>query len=715
VPPLQPSTAEDFPEWQSTDTPSALPGGQMSATTNPRTGRPLLQVVPAPSSGLPQSAEDMPEWKPSEQAPPDREVGQGEAALTGLKSGLTFGFAPALEAGNEVLKHFGYHPEDLPYVPEAVTGAVGSAIRLKDWATGHDDPEVAAAYERGRQHAEKNVDLAKEQHPVAFYSGLIGGSLLLPGLGPELGAAGALGRVATGLRTGAVYGGLQGTGEAVSRGESLPEVAKSAGKGVVVGGVTGGALHGAVGPREPPLVPTGGQRAAETAQDLGTPLPRGVVSDSPVIQRSTAAAQSLPLTGARITGAVRRTQEAAGEHVGDVSSQMTRGAAGRSAADASVRSGLGGVVNRNRNAQNAGYNRLRAMLPGNGDTSVHAMPRTQAALDAIVAARRSAGWANPEQGLEQFRNVSRGATFNGAHRARVDARDAGKAGVANPGYNAADYNRITRAMTADLRTVVQQGAVANAHSPQQALRAFEEAEATFGRLAEQNRALQGLIDAGGESAIARLMGAAKEKGGDARLLQQLRRQMTPQEFEHIGGTLLSELGQRQGEFSLQQFATNWEKLSQPARAALFSPRHLSDINDIVAMGQHINRALEATNRSHSGTVLVAFEMLKSAAETAIAAGAGWITAGELAAGVSGVALPQVIGMILASPARAASTRAWLTAYRNFIADATPARAAVFKVATRNLGNTLGVPAEKVAQIAEDATPPQKQQVEVPIR
>jgi hypothetical protein len=563
---------------------------------------------------------------------------------------------------------------------------------------------------------------------VAYYGGLIGGSLLLPGFGPELAGtraavaggralqgATAAERIASGAAQGGVYGGISGANEGISRGESPIEVAKSSAKGVVAGAGLGGAVHGAVGPRPAPIVPSAGQRAAATAEDLGAPLPRGVVSDRPVIQRSTAAAQALPITGGKITHAVRRTQEAAGRRVEDVSSRMTGGAAGRSAADATVRTGLAGVVGRNKQAQNAAYDRLRGMLPGNGNTSVHAMPRTQAAINAIIAARRAAGWPNPEQGLEQFRNISRGATFNGAHRARVDARDAGKVGVPNPGYNAADYARITRAMTADLRTAVQQGAAANARSPQQALQAFEEAEATFGRLAEQNQTLQGLIDAGGESAIARLLGAAREKGGDARLLQQLRRQMTPQEFEHIGGTLLGELGQRQGDFSLQQFATNWEKLSEPARTVLFSPQHLSDINEIVAMGQHISRALEATNRSHTGNVYVALEMIKSIAELGIAAGAGWVTTGEILGAAGTTAVPQVIGMILASPARAASTRAWLTAYRNWVSGPTPARAAVFKVATRNLGNTLGIPAEKIAGVAEEATPPEKKRVEVPIR
>src|SRR6476661_2393579 len=105
--PLQaaPATAEDFPEWSFEAAPasqSMLPGGQMSATTDPRTGRPLLQVAPAPGSAPARTAEDFPEWQPpQQQEPPSRQVGTGEAAWTGLKSGLTFGFDPAYQGMSE--------------------------------------------------------------------------------------------------------------------------------------------------------------------------------------------------------------------------------------------------------------------------------------------------------------------------------------------------------------------------------------------------------------------------------------------------------------------------------------------------------------------------------------------------------------------------------------------------------------------------------------
>jgi hypothetical protein len=87
-----------------------------------------------------------------------------------------------------------------------------------------------------------------------------------------------------------------------------------------------------------------------------------------------------------------------------------------------------------------------------------------------------------------------------------------------------------------------------------------------------------LLNAKGEGAIATLLGGAKEKGGNLALLAQLRNSMSPSDFQQVGGTLLTELGHNNatGEFSLAKFVTNWDKVSDRAKAVLFSPQHLKN-------------------------------------------------------------------------------------------------------------------------------------------
>ena len=140
-------------------------------------------------------------------------------------------------------------------------------------------------------------------------------------------------------------------------------------------------------------------------------------------------------------------------------------------------------------------------------------------------------------------------------------------------------------MTADLRDMA-------AHTGgEKVVAEFEKTEKQFGKLADQNKALNKLINAKGEGAIAHLLNAAKEKGGNLSLLAQLRRSMPPEDFEVIGGTLLNELGKAgpAGEFSPARFATDWGKLSEGAKRTLFASSHAKDIDELVGSAKHLTK------------------------------------------------------------------------------------------------------------------------------
>jgi hypothetical protein len=598
-----PAVWDDLPAY----TPSNAPPPPVAPADN--SGR--LSITVYPRSAYKNVLDDLPDYEPK--APPSRNIGAGEAAIRGGIDAASFGLTPAMQGlaeagkatkeGQETESAMAGVPSEAPGME---TSGVGLAKVLQDRFGNHPNPEAREAYDRGRQQALDEQKSAQEQHPGAFLAGQFVGGMLTPGFGA--GTAGTLpARLITGGIAGGIGGGLYGAGEAVSEGKSAPEVMQSAGGGALLGAPTGAVLKGVVGPRVPraPAGPpvTAGQRAAATAEDLGAPLPRGLASDSPTIQATTAKLISTPFAGERIRRAVGDVSDAAGDRVGEIAGQMTGGATDRAAGDALVRPGLQQVIDDNHAAIDQAYGGVRGMIDQNARFT---MPRTDATLNAIMRARAEAGHTNPAQGLEQFRNVARGATFNGAHRARVDARNAGNPLVPHPGYNAGDFNRLTRGMTADLREMVQQAAARRGQNPQRALVEFDGAERQFGRLSEQNDRLHALLNSRGEGAIATLLGATKEKGGDIRLLAQLRHSMDPQEFEQIGGTLLHELGHNaaSGEFSLSQFVTNWNKTSDRAKAVLFSPQHLQNINDIVNLGEHIKGALKFANTSHTASTFI---------------------------------------------------------------------------------------------------------------
>src|SRR5262249_9721978 len=158
-----------------------------------------------------------------------------------------------------------------------------------------------------------------------------------------------------------------------------------------------GAFGGALGPRAITAPATRGERAAATAEALGAPIPRGLASDNPAINATTAKIRSLPIIGSRVSSAVDRTQHAAGEAIEDIAGQMG-GISDRAAADALARPGLQTAIDANRARIDANYNGLRGLID---QGQRFTMPRTQATLQRIRADRAAAGWANPGQGLEQ--------------------------------------------------------------------------------------------------------------------------------------------------------------------------------------------------------------------------------------------------------------------------------------------------------------------------
>lgn len=583
--------------------------------------------------------------EPAKPKVPAREMGTGEALGQGAAHGVTFGFAPALQglveaAGPEYQHHT--DPISGQDRPSPAAPIVGAAKMLSGYLSGHPDPEVQAAYTRGREAALADENLAKETHPQVYLAGQLAGTLAMPIPGAGAMRAGTMGaRALGGARAGAVGGGLYGAGEATSEGQSPGDVAKSAAVGAAIGAPLGAGVGAVVGPRTVNAL-SPGQQAARTAEIIGAPITKGLASDSRAIQSATSATASVPLIGARVRNAVDRTAEAAGDVVSG--------------------SGVDAAIAANRSRINGLYDSVRNQIDQN---AVAPMPRTDAAVQRVIASRRAAGQPHPAHGLEQFEHLGRnGATFNGMHRARVDAREAGNVLNPHPGYNAADFNMITRAMTGDIRDAV--GRLAT-RSPQRAQRAFAEAETQFGPISEANK-----------------------------FLARIAHQRGP-------GAGLNEIGfnPATGNFSLNKFVTAWNKLNPQIRPFVPEPQHRAAIEAIFQMGTHIKSSLRESNTSHTSTPLIMMDLARDAILGGVAIGTGAMSAGS-AVGGGVLAAPVLVFMHwLAQPAVASSMSRWARLYQAVtLGQPTLARIAAFNVATRNLANNLGVPAESIIRAAQ---------------
>lgn len=608
---------------------------------------PYADFPTAPKGATPKSAAapgdpyaDFPTEAPKAQ-PPARQVGAGEALAAGAVHGVTFGAVPAIAGATAAGD--AQTPKDLQSAQDQADAMEPSAsigrMLTGAYMAWQGDPVAKDAYDRGREAALADEKLAKEQHPVAFLSGQLAGAMAMPLPGAGAMRAGTIGvRALGGAKAGAAGGGMYGAGEALGEGQSAGDVAKSAGLGAVIGAPLGAAIGSVVGPRARAAL-TPGEQAARTAEIIGAPIPKGVASDSRAVQSLTSAAGSMPFSGAKIGSSLAKNAEAAGNVVGG--------------------SGIDQAIAANKAHIDSLYNGVRGAIDPD---RVMPMPRTAATVEKVKARRAAARQPNPSQGLEQFDSVgSQGASFNGAHRARVDARDAGSAVNPHPGYNAADYNAITRAMTADIRAGV------HAQGGPRALGAFDRAEESFGPISEANKFL------------ARI---ARARGPDETL-------------EYLGRNPAT------GEFSLDQFVTAWNKLNPQIKPFVPEPQHRAAIEAVFQMGKQIKGAMRGKNTSHTSTPIIMYDLAHDAIVGGVAAARGLIKPSEMI-GAAVTAVPGLLFMHwLAKPSIASSMGAWARAYRVATLGApTPARLAAFNLATRNLASNLGVPVEDILRAAQ---------------
>lgn len=241
--------------------------------------KPPEQAAPAATVGSAEIKSDpwaaFPDKPPEvEQPKPYREVKGENAGAMGALNSMSFGLSPAIAGLAEAsgIPSEAKNPDEIDINP--IRPITGAAKLLHGWLTEHPDPEVKAAYQRGRESALNDERLAQEQHPYAFLAGQLGGAVATPALGFGTGASvGA--RALRGVTAGGIGGGLFDAGSAVSEDKTPSEIAKAGAKGAA----TGAAL-GAGGSVAADLIGKGGSKLMSIARgqrDSETEAARRVV------------------------------------------------------------------------------------------------------------------------------------------------------------------------------------------------------------------------------------------------------------------------------------------------------------------------------------------------------------------------------------------------------------------------------------------------------
>jgi hypothetical protein len=174
--------------------------------------------------------------------------------------------------------------------------------------------------------------------------------------------------------------------------------------------------------------------------------------------------------------------------------------------------------------------------------------------------------------------------------------------------------------------------------------------------------------------------------GDVKALAGLLRELPPDLKGNIAGSVMRGVGKgRDGNFSLDKFATDWGNIQPRAKAVLFDAQHVRDVDNLVTIAQRM-KDVKKNYGNPSGTAQNAAFNKLAAMVTAIGTGAV-----SIPAAVGGVVLGgagNVGARILARPASASSLAKYAKALEQQAKSPTPSNQALVNMTERNLANTV---------------------------
>jgi hypothetical protein len=556
---------------------------------------------------------------------------------------------------------------------QGVVDAIGGATGLKPGGTFeggyHDFVDKAHALD----------DASAEQHPVGYYGGKLASGLALGSEVPSmfslaptagLGARVAAGAADAGVQS-AAYGGINDFGETEgSLGDRLAAGGKGAATGLATGLVLGAPLS-AVGHGVAALAARRAGPASNAVIDAGArqniPIPTYAATDSLPVQQVGHLVGSLPIVGPRMVESARTALDAADTAATRIASSANGGIIPDAAsAGQSANEGITNYVGPHLDSiEEAAYDKVNNLINPAATSPLNA---TEAAANIIRLRRAASGSRDPGAAVRAVADAiadPAGLTYAGIKDLRSRVRGMLGAPSSFPGdLDVGELKQIKSALDDDLRLAVK-----NAGGPQ-ALAAFEKANKLAQIIARRRDDLKKVIGLTGaakdEDVYKKILSAAKDVG-DHRLLQRARVAMGPDAWGAIASAASSRLGRvgGTGDFSLDRFVTEFEKMTPVGRSAIFGaqPGMLDAMNDLVTVGKRF-KSLNAF-KNHSNT-----------AQNLGGLFGVWAVGGRLLAHpfltVMGALGAPLAARALSRPATVRSMTRWMKVYNSALARPTAA-------------------------------------------
>jgi len=223
--------------------------------------------------------------------------------------------------------------------------------------------------------------------------------------------------------------------------------------------------------------------------------------------------------------------------------------------------------------------------------------------------------------------------------------------VSTRNIQSGDLKRLYTAMTQDMETAAI-GAGPRTHARWRAANKYFET-----KLTKDIPILEDIIKKQYPEEVFDIVMRSSQKGGTR--LRLLRRQLGEKKWSMVSGTVLGKLGQEKAHtgvtaekmFSPSTFMTNWNKLSEPAKRALFRggryEKLVGELNDFVKVAGNAKAIEQLANKSRTGSVLMFYGLFQSTAGAtgAMLSGPGGLMTG-VGVGTMTVGLPRLTAKLL---------------------------------------------------------------------
>lgn len=535
-------------------------------------------------------------------------------------------------------------------------GWAGEANAALTAATG-GDYEMASAYERAKERAISATPTPKlgtlpligdvTAGGLTEVAGAVAGGLAMP-VARVMGGAGALPTAVNLGATGAIYGGIEGAGNA-EPGHTVDDGLKAAAISGAIAAPLGAVVGRFLNPRTPNAanVPSNltGRTVAEASENLALPVPHSIAG-GPTEQRVAQGLKQVPGAGRPITDAEGRLFEGVSRTADNIADAYAPGVAGRGlepeAAGTAVRDAIagwmGGAPGGSREALNRLYapvDHLVAATPrARGRANANLYPLTQTAhiatdLAALDQRNATQTFAPILARVEDALTRRGGLEWDGIRGLRTSIRDLldDRVNPLSPTANAG-AQRLYDALGTDIR--VGLAASDRARGGRAALPLWERANNAAAIVARRREQLETIIGARGDRSgtdvldrIIRLAGSAST--ADTAKLRIAMAAMGPEGRQAVASAAVHRLGRNQAdEFSGAMFFKNYSARSDRGKDLLFGqiggpgPRGnlRQRLDDTQTLLEQINHAGQLRNTSNTaGTSLVGGTLLGVAGGT----------------------------------------------------------------------------------------------------